>query len=286
MKIRYWGTGASNGIPGVFCGCKVCQNARRKGGKEVRSRAQILIDDALLVDFGPDTYMNALRFNFDLSRLTSLLVTHSHLDHYYMTELFNRKPPFCRDTAADALAVYGPPELERFFDADDALRHRPPSDIKGMHVIFNALKPFKQVRIGGYRVLPVPATHATESPFCYVVSDGKSTVFYMEDSGLLRPDVFNALASLNLKFDLVSYDCALGTSDAVALFGIGAGHMGLPNVLKTRADFINAGMLAPAAPGVLTHFSHDGGNIPYAEFAPIALREGFITAYDGLTVSI
>ncbi|MDY3723971.1 MAG: hypothetical protein SO003_01205 [Candidatus Borkfalkiaceae bacterium] len=34
MKIKYLGTGACEGIPSLYCKCFVCENARKKLGKE------------------------------------------------------------------------------------------------------------------------------------------------------------------------------------------------------------------------------------------------------------
>ena len=33
MKLKYLGTGASEGIPSLYCRCPVCENARKEGGK-------------------------------------------------------------------------------------------------------------------------------------------------------------------------------------------------------------------------------------------------------------
>ena len=30
MKIKYYGTAAAEGIPGLFCSCEICENARKK----------------------------------------------------------------------------------------------------------------------------------------------------------------------------------------------------------------------------------------------------------------
>lgn len=32
MKIRFLGTGASEGVPALFCKCAVCENARKRRG--------------------------------------------------------------------------------------------------------------------------------------------------------------------------------------------------------------------------------------------------------------
>ena len=61
MKIQYLGTAAAEGWPALFCRCKACKEAARLGGKNLRTRSQAIIDDCLLVDFPPDTYLHMLR---------------------------------------------------------------------------------------------------------------------------------------------------------------------------------------------------------------------------------
>ena len=50
MKILYMGTAAYDSIPAPFCTCRVCRNALKVGGKELRSRTQTLINDDLLIE--------------------------------------------------------------------------------------------------------------------------------------------------------------------------------------------------------------------------------------------
>ncbi len=60
MRIKYFGTAAAEGFPGLFCSCEACERARKAGGKNIRTRSQALIDRALLIDFPADTYMHVL----------------------------------------------------------------------------------------------------------------------------------------------------------------------------------------------------------------------------------
>ena len=60
MKLKYLGTAAAEGIPGMFCNCRVCRNALEVRGKEIKTRSQALLDDKLLIDFPPDTYLHIL----------------------------------------------------------------------------------------------------------------------------------------------------------------------------------------------------------------------------------
>ena len=41
MKIKYLGTGAAEGWPGVFCNCQHCREAREKGGKNICTRSSV-----------------------------------------------------------------------------------------------------------------------------------------------------------------------------------------------------------------------------------------------------
>ena len=69
MKIKFIGTGGSEGTPAIFCRCEVCEYARTHQGKYVRTRAGLMIDDELLIDFSPDLYMNSIKFNIYLSKI-------------------------------------------------------------------------------------------------------------------------------------------------------------------------------------------------------------------------
>ncbi|MBQ5791771.1 MAG: hypothetical protein IIW19_03595, partial [Clostridia bacterium] len=69
MKLTYLGTAAAEGVPALFCDCPTCRYSRKHGGRNVRTRSQALIDDALLIDMGPDALMHALNFGLDFTRI-------------------------------------------------------------------------------------------------------------------------------------------------------------------------------------------------------------------------
>lgn len=82
MKKRsfvFLGTGASIGIPVIGCQCSVCTS---KDPKNQRMRVSGLIkvgEDAFLIDCGPDMRTQILKEG--MSKITGLLVTHTHFDH-------------------------------------------------------------------------------------------------------------------------------------------------------------------------------------------------------------
>ena len=92
MKIKYLGTAAAEGVPAIFCRCEVCRKSKAAGGRNIRTRSQSIIDDRLLLDFCPDTFIHTLRDNIDLISIKSCLITHAHEDHLYPQDIQMRLP--------------------------------------------------------------------------------------------------------------------------------------------------------------------------------------------------
>lgn len=79
MKLRFFGTGWSHGVPTLGCECRVCTE---KFPRNVRLRSSVLLDDGVkkvVVDVGPDFRTQALSYN--LRQLDAVLITHQHADH-------------------------------------------------------------------------------------------------------------------------------------------------------------------------------------------------------------
>ena len=102
--MLFLGTGAAEGIPTPFCRCRVCENARKKGGKEVRMRSGFRVSRELLIDFGPDLFAGCVKTGTDLYDLKYLLITHTHEDHLDIGNLF-LKPMISRGNG-EKLHVY------------------------------------------------------------------------------------------------------------------------------------------------------------------------------------
>jgi len=79
MKIRFLGTGTSQGIPVVACDCEVCNST---DVKDKRLRSSVLIEkngSKILIDAGPDFRQQMLLAKVD--KLAGILLTHEHKDH-------------------------------------------------------------------------------------------------------------------------------------------------------------------------------------------------------------
>jgi len=281
MKIKYWGTAAAEGIPGIFCACPVCNEARVRGGRFVRARSQVVLDDELLVDFGPDTYANSLKYGFDLSRLEHLLITHVHQDHYYPLEFIMRLRGYCNPMGNECLTVHGSPDIKTqaaaFWQADG---NDPDKIFENSRLSFDTLSPYESRDICGFRVTALPASHGTENPYVYIFEKGGKAMLLHNDSGYLCPEAMEWLRKSGIKFDLVSYECTYGNRDANG----GGNHMGIPNDLEARRRLIENGNCKDSTMSVITHFSHNGTSVGYEDMLKIAEENGFVLAYDGLEI--
>jgi phosphoribosyl 1,2-cyclic phosphate phosphodiesterase len=79
LKITFLGTGTSQGIPVITCGCAVCKSDDHRNK---RLRVSILVETAdktIVIDSGPDFRYQMLRAN--VQDLDAILYTHEHKDH-------------------------------------------------------------------------------------------------------------------------------------------------------------------------------------------------------------
>lgn len=79
MTITFLGTGTSQGVPVIACGCEVCRSLDFRD-KRLRSSIHLSVDDlSIVVDTGPDFRQQMLRERIDW--LDAILFTHEHKDH-------------------------------------------------------------------------------------------------------------------------------------------------------------------------------------------------------------
>ena len=79
MKITLLGTGTSQGVPVIGCGCEVCRSLDYRD-KRLRSSVHLSTENqSLVIDTGPDFRQQMLREA--IQRLDAVLFTHGHKDH-------------------------------------------------------------------------------------------------------------------------------------------------------------------------------------------------------------
>ncbi|HTF22178.1 MAG TPA: MBL fold metallo-hydrolase [Chryseolinea sp.] len=79
MKVVFLGTGTSQGVPIIGCGCEVCRSLDYRD-KRLRTSAYIEVGDKrIVIDTGPDFRQQMLRES--IAHLDAVLFTHAHRDH-------------------------------------------------------------------------------------------------------------------------------------------------------------------------------------------------------------
>lgn len=287
MKLTYLGTAAAEGIPAFFCSCETCRNARLRKGREIRTRAQALIDDALLIDFGPDTYLQALRYELDLIKIHHCLITHAHGDHLLAEQLLYRLPGFaCAEENEAPLNLYGSEDLEALLRAEaassvpDISGPSAPAVLKSSEVRVHTLRPCHPVEIGGYTVTAFPAFHGTPNPYFYSISRDGKTILYAHDTDIFTDAVWAYFAATRPHFDLVSMDCTAGLEPMQY-----HGHMNFERNLILKNRLLQGGFADEKTLFVSNHFSHNG-HASYEDACAFAETHGLIVSYDGLTINI
>ena len=269
MNITYLGTAAAEGFPALFCRCEYCMEARRLGGKNIRTRSQALINKDLLIDFPADTYAHFLSNGIRGDEIGYLLITHAHADHFYASDLFIRAGAYAHDMRVPTLQIFCPKTVR------EKLEKIP----KNTQV--TVLEAYGTYEIGAYKVTPLPARHmAGSEAFIYIIQ-GDRTLLYAHDTGYFYEDVFDYIEKNGISFDMISLDC---THVDIPISDEGS-HMGFPNIKRVLDRLHEIGAVTNNTVKYVNHFSHNGNTLHHV-LEKRAKEYGCHVSYDGCKVDI
>ena len=276
MKLTFLGTSAAEGVPAVFCNCPTCKRAKEKGGKEIRTRSQILIDDDTLFDFPMDTYMHMLRYKLDLSAITRVLITHAHMDHCYPQEFCMRGGPFAHNLTHDKIDIFCNSSVKEIFLSDSSREMR---QEVGKNININVLHPYDRVVAPDLTIIALPAQHTvSEECLVYYVERNGVGAILLNDTGPLDREVYERLKDMGAHVDIATLDCTYGA----VRHGKGR-HMGLYDAADQADIMRSVGLVDDGAKIIVTHLSHNT-DLDYDGMQDRASALGITVAYDGYTV--
>ncbi len=274
MKIKFLGTAAAEGIPALFCDCDVCKNARKVGGKEVKTRSQAIVDDKILIDFPADTYMHALYGGLDLISIRHCIITHGHADHLYERDFWCRNKNIGNGSVDGTVLDFYMTEATRrmasgYYD----------SKVDKDRVRINTIKAFEPFSIENYRIIPLRADHdQTTEPVFYIIEHGDKTLLYANDTGYFLEETWEYLAKYGRKFDMISLDCT-----RMLLTNYRHGHMGLAANAEVVGRLREMGLCDDSTTVYVNHFSHNG-KATHEQLVIEAAKHGFGVTFDGCEV--
>ena len=250
-RLTFLGTGTSQGVPMIGCGCEVCTSTDTR---DKRLRASVLVDYEglrILVDAGPDFRQQMLREG--VSHLDAILLTHNHKDHTGGLDdirAFNyleKKPTriYCEKYVEDSLRM----EYSYAF----AENKYPGAPDWNVHIIDD--KPF---RINDVEIVPIRGRHFKLPVLGYRFGD----IAYCTDMNHIPDEEFCKLEGL----EHFVINCVRR--------GRHISHFSLEGALETASR-------VGATHTWLTHLSHQ---LPTYEELAAELPDGVLPAYDGLVI--
>ena len=149
------------------------------------------------------------------------------------------------------------------------------------YVQIHLIKPFEPFTVGKYQVTALPANHHNGDEAVIYLIEGEKTVLYALDSGYFYDEVFDYLATHNVKLDLAVYDCSLVERDWPHI----GGHMGVHRIRRVVERLRALGVATEKTVHSISHFSHNG-NALHADIEALVRDDGYFVPYDGCAVDL
>ena len=285
------GSAAAEGVPALFCDCRVCREAIARGGREVRGRTSYNFGGDVQIDFGPDSLQAWQRHPDVLRRMRHVLVTHAHEDHLQPSDFIYKYPGFAAVPALGwPLTIHGTaPTRARIASEIWLGRETFEEKFRNCGLAFHEFRPFDAFALPdcGAVVRTFAADHARElDPCVFLVTLRGRTAFVCHDTGWLPDESWAALARLRGE---VAIDVAVLDDTGMLKGAPGApegeawtrGHMSAPTILRAYDKLDAMGLLAPDCVRAVNHFSHNGG-ATHDELRAFYEPRGIVVGYDGL----
>ena len=250
MKLKFLGSGTSQGVPVIACYCEVCKSLNPKD-KRFRSSALVTTDSEkkILIDCGPDFRMQMLE-NME-EQVDAVLLTHEHNDHVIGLDdlrplIFkNRKniDIYCQKRVGDEVKL-------RFPYAFSDVKY-PGAPAFDLHEIDQSFTIFNT------EIMPVEVMHSKISIFGFKLKN----LVYITDASFISDKEKEKLKNL----DYLILNC-------IRKEELHPAHFILPQVLELFEELKPKKLY-------LTHISHHLGLHDETE---LNLPENVHLAYDGL----
>lgn len=250
-RLTFLGTGTSQGVPMIGCGCEVCKST---DPRDKRLRASVLVEhegQKILVDAGPDFRYQMLRAG--ICSLDAILLTHNHKDHTGGLDDIRAFNYHEKKATQIYCEKYVEDSLRQEYSYAFAEVKYPGAPEWNVHIIDE--KPFS---INGVEIIPIRGKHFKLPVLGYRFGN----IAYCTDMNHISEEEYSKLQGL----DHFIINCVRR--------GRHISHYSLEQAIEV------AGKVG-AEHSWLTHLSHQ---LPCYEELIKELPEGILPAFDGLTI--
>jgi phosphoribosyl 1,2-cyclic phosphate phosphodiesterase len=284
VKLTFLGTAAATSYPLAFCKCDICNQARLNGGKDLRKRSSLLINDDLLIDLGPDIVSASFAFHFSVAEIRFWLQTHAHSDHFDASLLSTRHPDF-NLANANRLSLYASePSLTRMSSMMEAVGFADNlfdiAQQTNLNMSVYSVAHGQSFEAGNYRVTAFSANHdKSVGPLMFAVELAGVAILYATDTDSFPEETWRAIIKKKTSYDVVVLDHTYGMNIE------GGGHLNANRFIEQINRMKSEGVLSNGARVFATHISHEG-NPTHSVLEKQASQHGYEIAYDGLVVEL
>jgi len=253
MKITFLGTSAGWPLPRLGCRCAICVS---KDPKDTRTRSQLLVNDTILLDAGPDTYNHLI--NSNPSDIRHILISHTHPDHvmglWDVSHIYNTK---------QKINLFIPNEIL------NGLRKIP--DLLLIQLKINVVQPHERIQLDNNTTVEYfPVEHGRRSAFGIKVKSGQILI-YIPDMSRLPKKVYRTVKGAHL----------------LIMDGSSLGKRGQAGSHQSIEEGIKLGKEVKAKQVYFIHIGHASGRHDELEnFVQDRGGKNFHIAYDGQELEI
>ncbi|MBI4977177.1 MAG: MBL fold metallo-hydrolase [Spirochaetes bacterium] len=251
MKITFLGTGTSDGVPMVACGCRVCRSRDRRDN---RTRTSAMIEHEgkrIIIDTGIDFRAQMLRHR--VNRIDAIMLTHPHADHVFgLDELrqYNR--------IAGTIPIYA----NRYTIGEIHTRFgyffNPPQRGGGVSDI-DLIEMKRPMQVCGLTVTPLPVRHGILDILGFQIED----TAYITDASFIPETVLKKIRG-----------CSVLVLNALRY-----------RKHPTHFNIAQAVAIAEQVKAKHTYFVHMTHDVMHRELVR-ELPRGMAPAYDGLSLTV
>lgn len=280
MKITVLGSGGF-AYPLVFCNCNNCKKAKALGGKNIRKRASILINDELLIDLTPDCQTAINMYKKDMSNVKYLLQTHTHLDHFdinHFTTLDYKYSSIKKDYLTLLCSKLCLEDIQKKVSQYDKMNLFDNDYLNKIKLKTKTVNHGEEIKIDTYTIKAIYTSHDENiGAQLYLIKQNGKTLLYATDTPPITQTTLKELKGE--KIDCLFLDESFGLQEYTY------SHLNIKafdSYVKTlkQNNILNNSCLIYA-----THITHDG-NPPHEELKKILNKYNYSPAYDGLELEI
>ena len=294
MQIKFLGTSAGWPLPRLGCKCELCTSGNPK---DTRTRTQLLVNDSILLDAGPDTYRHLLSLNspprrsvipvkagiainssedrilnqvendkkgkvendkgVDPTKIKAVLISHAHLDHI--------------QGFWDLTHIYnGYKPIEVFVTLPVLNEIRKFISIHGQNLKINVVKPNQPFVIDNIKIEYFPVIHGKAPAFGIKLKESKIFI-YITDFRKILPSQEKTIKHA---------DCWAIDGSTLGKIGQGPGHISIQDgiVLTQKYKIKNTFFI---------HIGHKTGTHKFLDnYLQSNAGPNLHIAYDGLEINV